>query len=112
MCPRSPKGYATWQCRTFVKHSDRLRKMLGESPTGWQAEYRERNNVRACTIGCRAGKGAGREEGKQYQPVPELGNNKKLRPYFPDGTKCHEDNDGKEYFCRDQGQDSDKINLA
>ena len=112
MCPRSPKRYATSQCRKFVKHSDRLREMLGESPTGWQAKYRERNNVRACTIGCRAGKGAGREEGKQYQPVPELGNNKKLRPYFPDGTKCHEDNEGKEYFCRDQGQDSDKIYLA
>ena len=70
--------------------------------------YRERNNVRACTIGCKAGKGAGKE-GKQYQPVPELGNNKKLKPYFPDGTKCHEDKDGKEYFCRDQGSDSKSV---
>ena len=39
--PRSPKGYATSQCRRFVKHSDRLREMLGESPTGWQAKYRD-----------------------------------------------------------------------
>ena len=40
--------------------------------------------------------------GKQYQPVPELGNSKHLKPYFPDGTKCHEAEDGKEYYCRDQ----------
>ena len=52
------KGYATAQCKKFVRHSDRLRKMLGENPTGWQAKYSERNSARACTIGCKADKGA------------------------------------------------------
>ena len=40
--------------------------------------------------------------GVQYQPVPELGNNKELEPFFPDGTKCHEDESGSEYYCRDR----------
>ena len=50
--------------------------------------------------------------GKQYQPVPELGNNKKLKPYFPDGTKCHVDKGGKMFYCRDQGHDSEKVSLT
>jgi hypothetical protein len=37
--------------------------------------------------------------GGLYHPVPELGNNKKLRPYFPDGSWCHEEG-GVAHFCR------------
>lgn len=48
----------------------------------------------SCAIFCRQ-----KESGAFYTPRVEL-NDLGLSPYFPEGTWCHKDGNGLNYFCR------------
>lgn len=48
----------------------------------------------ACAIFCQK-----KDSGIFYTPRIEL-NDLGVSPYFPDGTWCHRDNNGENYYCR------------
>lgn len=82
--------FATLRCAFF---SERLPELDGAAK-GLQADHETDRLWMACAIFCRR-----KDIAAYYAPRVEL-NDLGLDPYLPDGTWCHADEEGRDYFCR------------
>ncbi|CAL7949928.1 unnamed protein product [Xylocopa violacea] len=87
---KTANEFATLRC---VEFSERLPELDGKGG-GLQAPHEPERPWMACAIFCRR-----KDIASYYTPRVEL-NDLGLDPYFPDGTWCHSDEVGQNYFCR------------
>ncbi|OXU25672.1 hypothetical protein TSAR_006047 [Trichomalopsis sarcophagae] len=82
--------FAGQRCLEFAEKLDEIDGVAG----GLQAGHEELRPWMACAVFCKRS-----DIASYYTPRLEL-NDLGMDPYFPDGTWCHKDEEGVDYFCR------------
>ncbi|XP_011502685.1 PREDICTED: A disintegrin and metalloproteinase with thrombospondin motifs 7 [Ceratosolen solmsi marchali] len=86
----SIEEFAGKRCLEYKSHVADIDGAAG----GLQASHEESRPWVACAVFCKT-----RNALSYYSPRLEL-NDLGINPYFPDGTWCHKDERGENYFCR------------